>query len=81
MAQGTATAFDYAIADEVDFISFSWSLGGAVDFSIDSIAIGAVSMQRGILNLNSAVSVIYNVCPTPFYHSVNQLKDMSAWFI
>uniref|UniRef100_F6GUX0 Subtilisin-like protease SBT4.3 n=1 Tax=Vitis vinifera TaxID=29760 RepID=F6GUX0_VITVI len=48
-------AFDDAIADGVDIITISLGLGGAVDFTIDSIAIGAFhAMQKGILTVNSA---------------------------
>ncbi|KAF8397396.1 hypothetical protein HHK36_016309 [Tetracentron sinense] len=48
-------AFDDAIADGVDIITISIGGSGAVDFSSDSIAIGAFhAMQNGVLTMNSA---------------------------
>lgn len=48
-------AFDDAIADGVDIISISISLGDPVDIMFDSIAIAAFhAMQKGILTVQSA---------------------------
>lgn len=48
-------AFDDAIADGVDIISISISLGDPVDLMFDSIAIAAFhAMQKGILTVQSA---------------------------